>query len=197
MINKVTVTAIINIRLRCSKRDMGDSERWRWGWWMWCRLWGDLDRWEPLCFSLIGNRLVEYLPPFLTCFLEVLWASINLFKVSPRLEIFLSIICNLFSVILFFSWGVHWVRDTDDVRELLTLLTDALEILVKGGTEGDTTVNFPSSVSDITVMYNNQQNNISEQIQYSSVNLDNSNVNLHFIWWVFLYIEIVYNFSSW
>ena len=197
MINKVTVTAIINIRLRCSKRDMGDSERWRWGWWMWCRLWGDLDRWEPLCFSLIGNRLVEYLPPFLTCFLEVLWASINLFKVSPRLEIFLSIICNPFSVILLFSWRVHWVRDTDDDRELLTLLTDVLEILVKGGIEGDTTVNFPSSVSDITVMYNNQQNNISEQIQYSSVNLDNSNVNLHFIWWVFLYIEIVYNFSSW
>ena len=197
MINKVTVTAIINIRLRCSKRDMGDSERWRWGWWMWCRLWGDLDRWEPLCFSLIGSRLVEYLPPFLTCFLEVLWASINLFKVSPRLEIFLSIICNPFSVILLFSWRVHWVRDTDDDRELLTLLTDVLEILVKGGIEGDTTVNFPSSVSDITVMYNNQQNNISEQIQYSSVNLDNSNVNLHFIWWVFLYIEIVYNFSSW
>ena len=50
---------------------------------------------------------------------------------------------------------MHWVRDTDDVRELLTLLTDALEILVKGGIEGDATVNFPSSVSDITVMYNN------------------------------------------
>ena len=46
--------------------------------------------------------------------------------------------------------------------ESCLLLTDALEILVKGGIEGDTTVNFPSSVSDITVMYNNQQNNISE-----------------------------------
>ena len=46
--------------------------------------------------------------------------------------------------------------------ESCLLLTDALEILVKGGIEGDTTVNFPSSVSDITVMYNNQQN-ISEQ----------------------------------
>ena len=175
---------------------MGDSERWRWMWWIWCCLWGDLDRWETLYFSLIGYCLVENLPSFLTCSLEVLWASINLFKVSPRLEIFLSIICNLFSVILFFHWGVHWVRDTDDVRELLTLLTDALEILVKGGTEGDTTVNFPRSVSDITVMYNNQQNNISEQNYYSSVNLD-SNFNLSFIWWILLYIEFVNNFSFW
>ena len=58
---------------------------------------------------------------------------------------------------------MHWVKDTDDVRESLTLLPDALEILVKGGIEGDTTVNFPSSVSDITVMYYNQQNNISKQ----------------------------------
>ena len=46
---------------------------------------------------------------------------------------------------------MHWVRDTDDVRELLTLLIDALEILVKGGVEGNTTVNFPSSVSGITL----------------------------------------------
>ena len=58
---------------------------------------------------------------------------------------------------------MHWVKDTDDVRESLTLLTDALEILVKGGIEGDTTVNFPSSVSDNTVMYYNEQNNISKQ----------------------------------
>ena len=107
--------------------------------------------WEPFYFSLIGDRLVECLPSF---------------QVSPTLEIFLSSICNLFSVILLFSWRVHWVRDTNDVRELLTLLTNALEILVKGGIEGDTTVSFPSSVSDIIVMYvmcNNQQNNISEQ----------------------------------
>ena len=47
--------------------------------------------------------------------------------------------------------------------ESCSLLTDALEILVKGGIEGDTTVTFPSPVSDITVIYNNQQNNISEQ----------------------------------
>ena len=80
--------------------------------------------------------------------------------------------------------------------ESCSLLTDALEILVKGGIEGDTTVNFPSSVSDITVMYNNQQNNISEQNYYSSVNLD-SNFNLSFIWWILLYIDFVYNFSSW
>ena len=55
------------------------------------------------------------------------------------------------------------VRDTDDVRELLTLLTDALEILVKGGIKGDTIIKFPSSVSDITVKYYYQQNNISKQ----------------------------------
>ena len=105
---------------------------------------GDLDQWEPFFLSLIGDRLVEYLPLFLTCSLEVLWASINRFKVSPRLEIFLSIICNLLSVKLLFSWGVHWARDTDDVRESLTLLTDALEILVKGGIKGDRTIKFPS-----------------------------------------------------
>ena len=123
---------------------MGDSECWQWMWWTWCHLWSNLDCWEPLYFSLIGDRLVEYLRSFLTCYFEVLWASINLFKVSPRLEIFLSIICSLFSVTLLFSWGVYWVRDTDDVRVLLTLLTDALEILVKESIEGDTTVNFPS-----------------------------------------------------
>ena len=48
---------------------------------------------------------------------------------------------------------MHWVRDTDDVWESLTLLTDALEILVKGGIEGDTIVKFPSSVSDTAVKY--------------------------------------------
>ena len=109
-----------------------DPEHWWWMWWMWCHLCGDLDWWEPLYFSLIGDCLVEYLPSFLTCSLEVLWASMNLFNVSHRLEIFLSIICNLFSVILLFSWGLHWVRDTDEVRELCTLLSDALKILVKG-----------------------------------------------------------------
>ena len=57
---------------------------------------------------------------------------------------------------------MHWVRDTDDVRELLTLLPDALEILVKGGIDRDTIVKFPSSVSGITVMYYYQQNNISK-----------------------------------
>ena len=108
---------------------MGDSERWRW---LWCRLWGDLDRWELLYLCLTGDRLAEYLSSFLTCFLEVLWASINLFKVSPELKIFLSIIWNLFSVKLLFSWGVHWARDTD-VRQQLTLLTDALEILFNRG----------------------------------------------------------------
>ena len=44
-----------------------------------------------------------------------------------------------------------------------TLLTDALEILVKGGKKGDTKVKFPSSVSDITIMYYYQQNSISKQ----------------------------------
>ena len=161
MINKVTFTAIINNRLKWGKRYGGfraltmsvmnvrSSRVWPY-------------RWEPLYFSRSGYRLVKYLPSFLTCSLEVLLASINLFKVSPRLKIFLSIICNLFSVILF-SWGVHWVSETDDVRDSLTLLTDTLEILVKGGIEGDTTVNFPISVSDITVMYYYQQNNISKQ----------------------------------
>ena len=79
------------------------------------------------------------------------------------MEIFLSIVCNLFFVILLFSWVTHWVRDTDNVRELLTLLTDALEKLVKWGIGGDTIANLPSSVLDITVMYNNQQYNTSEQ----------------------------------
>ena len=76
-------------------RDMGDSERWRGSW---CRLWGNLDRWELLYLCLIGDRLAEYLPSFLTCSIDVLWAAINLFKVFPRLKIFFSIICNLFSV---------------------------------------------------------------------------------------------------
>ena len=102
-----------------------------------------------------------------------------------------SIFCNIN-----FSWGAYWVRDTDDVRELFTRLTDALEILVKVGIEGDTTINFQSSVWDISVIYSNQQNNISEQNYYSSVNLD-SNFNLSFIWWILLYIEFVNNFSFW
>ena len=129
MINKVTFTFtfIINIRPRCSKgfralamivMNVMLST-------------GDLNRWEPFYFYLIGDRLVEYLPLFLICSLEVLWVSINLFKVSPILEIFLSIVCNLFFVILLFSWVTHWVIDTDNVRELLTLLTDALEKLVR------------------------------------------------------------------
>ena len=58
---------------------------------------------------------------------------------------------------------MHWVRDTDDVWELLTLSTDALGILVKGGIGGDTIVKSRSSVSDITVKYYYQQNNISKQ----------------------------------
>ena len=36
-------------------------------------------------------------------------------------------------------------------------------MLIKGGIEGDTTVKFRSSVSDITVTYYYQQNNISKQ----------------------------------
>ena len=91
---------------------------------------------------------------------------------------------------------MHWVRDTDNVREPLTLLTDALKILVKGGIEGDKTVNFLSSVSNTTVMYYYQENNISKRNYYSYVNLANSNFNLSFIWWIFLYIDFVYNFSS-
>ena len=58
---------------------------------------------------------------------------------------------------------MHWARDTGDVRQSLTLLTDALQILVKEGIEGETTVKFPSSVSDITVMHYYQQNSISKQ----------------------------------
>ena len=76
---------------------------------------------------------------------------------------FLSIICNLFCLTLFFSWGVHWIRDTDDVRESLTLPIDALEILVKVGVEGDATVKCPSSAWDVTLIYYYQQNNISKQ----------------------------------
>ena len=48
---------------------------------------------------------------------------------------------------------MHWARDTGDVRQSLTLLADALQILVKEGIEGDATANFPSSVPDITVMH--------------------------------------------
>ena len=58
---------------------------------------------------------------------------------------------------------MHWARDNDDVRQSPTLLADALEIPVKRGIEGDTAVKFPSSVSDITVMYYYQQNDISKQ----------------------------------
>ena len=175
-------------------RDIGDSEHWQW---MWCRLLGDLDRWELLYFFLIGGCLAKYLLPFFACSLEILWSSINLFKVCPRLEIFFSIIFNLFSVILLFSWGVHWVRDTDDIRESFTLLTDTLEILVKGSIEGDTTVSFPSSVSEITEMhYYYQRNNISKQNLYNYVSLDNSNFNLSFIWWIFLNIDFIQYFSS-
>ena len=43
---------------------------------------------------------------------------------------------------------MHWARYTDDVRQSLTLLKDALEILVKGSIEGDTAVKFPSSALD-------------------------------------------------
>ena len=58
---------------------------------------------------------------------------------------------------------MDWARDTDDVRQSLTLLTGPLEILVKVGIEGDATVKFPSSVSDITVMYYYQENSVSKQ----------------------------------
>ena len=52
---------------------------------------------------------------------------------------------------------IYWAMDTDDVRHSLTqsftLLTEALEIFVKEGIEGDATVKFPSPVSDITLTY--------------------------------------------
>ena len=76
---------------------------------------------------------------------------------------------------------MHWVRDIDDVRESLTLLTDALEIIVKGSIEGDKTVNFPSSISDPYCNVLESTNNISKQNLYSSVYLGNSNFNLSFI----------------
>ena len=63
----------------------------------------------------------------------------------------------------FLGGGVHWVKDTDDFRELLTLLTDALKILVKGGIEGDKTVKFPRWLSEMTVMYYYQENNMAKQ----------------------------------
>ena len=67
---------------------------------------------------------------------------------------------------------MHWVSDTDDGNRR----------------------RYNSQLSklgfDITVMYNNQQNNISEQNYYSSVNLDNSNFSLSFIWWIFLYTDL-------
>ena len=56
---------------------------------------------------------------------------------------------------------MNWARDTYDVRQSLILLIEALEIRVKGATEGDITIKFPSSVSNITVYY--QQSNISKQ----------------------------------
>ena len=62
MINKDTFTSI-NIRLRCTKKT-GDSERWQWSW---CPQWGNVDRWELLYLCLVDDRLVDYLPSFLTC----------------------------------------------------------------------------------------------------------------------------------
>ena len=53
-------------------------------------------------------------------------------------------------------------RDTDDVRQSLILLTDALEILGKRGIKGDTPVKFPGLDSAITLMYYYQQNKISK-----------------------------------
>ena len=74
---------------------------------------------------LVGDLLVEYLPSFITCSLDVLWALINLFKVSPKFEIFLSFAIYF----LLNSWLVHWARDTDDIRQTLALLKGALEII--------------------------------------------------------------------
>ena len=61
---------------------------------------------------------------------------------------------------------MHGARDTTDVRQSLTLLTDALkmlEILVKADIKGDATVKFPSRISDIALTYYYQQNNIARQ----------------------------------
>ena len=75
--------------------------------------------------TLIGDPLAEYLLSSITCSLDVLWALINLFKVSPKFEIFLSFAIYF----LLSSWVVYWARDTDDIRQTLTLLTGALEII--------------------------------------------------------------------
>ena len=94
-----------------------------------------------------SNQTVYIFGTFFSYFLDLMFfwnCSVKDFKVSPRLETFLSIICNLFFVKLLFFWGVYGSRNTDVVRQSLTLLTDALKILVKGGIEGETTVKFPS-----------------------------------------------------
>ena len=143
MINKDTFTSI-NIKLRCTKK-IGDSEHWQWSW---CpQFFVFVSGWWSSCW------LPTFIPYLLTCSPEVLWASINLFRFSPRLEMFLSIICNLIRVKLLFSWGVYGARDTDVVRQSLILVTDVLEILAKGGIEGDTKVKFSRVVSDITLTY--------------------------------------------
>ena len=90
---------------------------------------------------------------------------------------------------------MHWVRDTDNARESLTLLTDALEILVKESIEGVTTVNFSSSVSDITVMTAVSKTIFQKKISIALLIF--INFNLSFIWWIFLYNGFVYNSSSW
>ena len=52
--------------------------------------------------------------------------------------------------------------DSNDVRQSLTLLTDALEILVQRGIKGDAPVKCSGLGQDITVMYYYQQNNRSK-----------------------------------
>ena len=93
-------------------KDMGESEHWRGSW---CRLWGNLDRWELLYLCLIGDRLAEYLPSFLTCSIEVLWAAINLFKVFPRLKysfpsFVIYFLLNIVFLKIVLGWGRWWCK---------------------------------------------------------------------------------------
>ena len=87
------------------------------------------------------------------------------------------------------SWGVHGASDTTDVRQSLTLLTDALkilEILVKADIKGDATVKFPSRISDITLTYYYQQKQYRQtKLVYISVKLRELYPYSRFLWSAF------------
>ena len=55
---------------------------------------------------------------------------------------------------------MYWAGVTDDIRQSLTHLTDALEVLVNRDKERDTTEKLPNLVLGVTVTCYYQQNNI-------------------------------------